>query len=333
MILIFVFTVTLPSISLEDATEYYFFLSNRYKDTYRYTGNRLEIKAKPETYQERPPYIFRNKLLFLYYGYVIRLKETFSPQYRLSFDIYPEEFFKKLYPLEGKIISFGIDLLRSSRRVYALEYELDLSRHNRCATRFTLKSDDGKLIDITDKRFKKEFFMLRNHVMHFDIISNRGDIALYINDQLISVGKSEDKVEGVYSLRKYQGSQFQMDNLKITDLRTGEEIIKEDFDKYTNFFDLKEWFYPHTSIFFIIMLFALAALGYAFDMCLIFLSRLFGSELLWMKFIISQVLALLAINRFCSLSIEPGVCVVFSIVAAKIIYIWIHFSKINTHAE
>ncbi len=334
LVLIFGFATTLRGIVLEDATEYYFFLANRYKDSYQYTGKYLEIKTEPKGYKEHPAYIFKNRLLFLYYGYTATLKKAFSAQYKLSFDVYPEQFFKKIYQLDGKIISFEIDLLRSPRGVYALEYELNLSERNICTARFIFRNNDGNIIDITDKKLQREFFIPYTYKMHFEIISDRNDIALYINSQLISRGQVAGEAgAGLFNLNKFPGSQFQMDNLIITDSRTGREVIREDFDKYVNFFDIKEWFFPHTRVFFIIMLFVLAAFGYAFDICLVFLSRLFGPELLWLKFIVPQVLALLAINRFCSLSIEPGLCVVFSIVAVKIIYTAVNLSKRNAQVE
>ncbi|MDD5355771.1 MAG: hypothetical protein PHY56_04505 [Candidatus Omnitrophica bacterium] len=334
MIPLSIVTLTLPSITLEDATEYYFFLANKYKDTYQYTGKRLEIKTEPRGYNERPLYIFRNRLLFLYYGYAVRLKEIFSPQFKLSFDIYPEQFFKKMYPLDGKIISFAIDLLRSQKGVYALEYKLDLSDHNRCTAVFTLKGVDEKIIDITDKNLEKDIFIPYIHKMHLEIVSHKNDIVLYINGRLISRGMIEGGARtGVFNFNKFPGSQFQMDNLEITDFSAEKEIIKDNFDKYVNFFDIKEWLFPHARVFFIIMLFALAGLGYAFDRCLILLSGLLGSEMLWLQFAVPQALFLFTFNRFCSLSIQPGLYAICSIVVAKVIYSGVNFLKMNSRAE
>ncbi|MDD5614261.1 MAG: hypothetical protein PHQ54_04225, partial [Candidatus Omnitrophica bacterium] len=147
---VFVITVTIsilaviwPGMVSQENTKYYFFLANRHKDTHRYTGENLEIQAASEGHQERPPYIFKNRLLFLYYWYMVRLRNEFSPQYKISFDIYPELFFLKLYPLEGKVIAFNIDLLCSHKGIYALEYELDLSDQNRFLSRFIFICYDG----------------------------------------------------------------------------------------------------------------------------------------------------------------------------------------------
>jgi len=307
--------------SFIDATKYYFFLAGRYKQTHQYTGGSLEIKALPESYRERPSYIFKNKLLFLYYGYTARLQKTFSPQYKVSFDVYPERFFKKIYQLDGKIISFEIEALRSANGVYSLEYKLDLSSRNACAAKFIFKSDDGKIINVTDEALKKEFFIPFIHKMRFEIVSGKGDISFYINHQLVSRALTgNDTRMGLFNLIKFPGSQFQMDNLIITDLNTLKDTAREDFNKSVNFFDAEDWFLPHQRIFFIIMLFALVMLGCVFDMCLAYMSELFRSETLWLEFIIPQALFLLTVNILCSLSLEPGFCAVFIILGAKLAY-------------
>jgi len=74
--------------------------------------------------------MFENRLLFLYYGYMVRLGRRFFSLYRVSFDIYPARVFKKIYALNGKIISFGIELLRSAEGAYRLDYKQDLSNEN-----------------------------------------------------------------------------------------------------------------------------------------------------------------------------------------------------------
>lgn len=326
--IIFIFTVILEDVPIIDAGEYYFFLANRHKDTYLYTSTNLDIKAEPEGYIKRPSYIFENKLLFLYYGYIVSLQKTFSPLNNLSFDIYPERIFKKMYSLDGKIISFSIDVLRSTRGIYTLEYKLDLSDKNRCTARFIFKNNEGKAFGVTEKILERKFSMPFIRKMHFEIVSRKNDIILYINKQFICKRLIEDNPEeGLFRLVKFSGSQFQLDNLKITDFKTGNNIIKEDFDKNINLFDIRDSFLSHQRAAFFIMLFMLFVSGYVFDLLALYLCRLFKSKALLLEFIIPQSLFLMVINYLCSLSFEPVFYVLFSIICAKMMYIKFYLFK------
>lgn len=321
---VFVFTAAFPDTSFTDTTRYYFFLANRHGDEYRYAGKSLDIQLEPKGYNDYPAYIFENKMLFLYYGYIVTARKAFSPKYNISFDVYPEKFFKKIYKLDGKIISFDIDILHSPAGTYSLWYKLDMSFQNTCEVKFLFKDNNGNISDVTDRAFKEKFLMPVTGRMHFEIVPGEEDIMLYINKRLVSKGSLGYGVDaGLFRMVKFPGSQFQMDNLKITDLITGADAVNENFNKSANLFDIRNWFFPHSKVSFVIIFFAIAALGYAFDLLL----GLFGSKMAWLEFMIPQAMLLLLGSHLCSFSIKPGLYAVLSIACAKAAYAGVCFLK------
>lgn len=321
---ILVFTAVFPDTSFTDTTRYYFFLANRHRDEYQYTGKSLDIRLEPEGYNNHPAYIFENKLLFLYYGYIVKVRKAFSHKYNLSFDVYPEKFFKKIYKLDGKIISFEIDILHSPAGVYSLWYKLDMSRQNTCEAKFLFRDNHGNISDMTDRAFKEKFLMPVTGRMRFEIVPGEEDIRFYINKRLVSKGSLGYGADaGLFRMVKFPGSQFQIDNMKIKDLITGADAVNENFNKSANLFDIKSLFFPHSKASFVVMFFAIVTLGYAFDLLL----ALFGSKMAWLEFMIPQALLLLLVSHLSSFSIKPGLYAVLSIACAKAAYAGVCFLK------
>jgi len=312
-------SVIFPDISEDDETQYYFFLAHRFQDAYLYTGDKLEIVSSPRGYKENPVHIFNNRLLFLYHGYVVRIKTAVPRDYELSFDVYPERFFKKLYSLDGKIISFGIDLSRSERGILALEYYLDLTGKNTSTVKFILKENGTSTLMLKNVDLRKEFSQNSFNRMRFKIICADKETSFYINDRKIA-GLITGDSEGVFNFIKYPGSQFQMDNLKIVDLNSGREAVNENFDKYPAFFDIAGLLFPHKKILFTGLFVALFFMGFILDLIFTYVERLYSFKFLWLGLVLPQALLLLSLNHLCSSFLSPGTCAVFAIAGAKIFY-------------
>lgn len=306
--------------SLIDTVKYYFFLANRHLDAYTYTGSKLKISDVPRGYIARPVYIFENKLLLLYYGYIVRMPGVFSTAYRVSFDIYPERVFKKIYPLDGKIIHFSIDILHSAEAVCSLEFKLDLSAGNKYIAKFISKDSEDRPIGNEYRIAEGEFSDPFIYKMHFEINSQKDTVTLYINKRLINkMSVNHTPEAGIFKMVKFAGSQFQLDNFTIIDFNTDSRIIEESFDKVVNLFNIEDIFFRRKIIAFIIGTSLLLIVGYAFDWVVLFLLRPSRAALL-LAFVIPQSLLLLSINRIFSLSIEEGLYIIISIICAKTAY-------------
>lgn len=315
--LLIILDLFFPRVSIDDETRYYFFLAGRFKNHYQYSGGPLEVRAEPKGYKERPTYIFNNRLVLLYYSYICRLSQV-PEQYVVSFDIFPERFFKKIYALDGKIISFRIDLLESEREIKSLDYYLDLTGKSRSSVKIISREKQGGVVDEKEVSLKTPVAPINR--MRFRIVAC-GGIKLYINDSLI-LDAPAASAKGIFNLTKFPGSQFQMDNLRLVDSITGKKLIDENFNKSVNIVEVEDLFFPNKDLFFIIMLSFLLILGFFFDFFIYQVLRSAWPRPYWLELIVPQGLVILAVNRLLSFSFTPVLCALFAILAAKVSYLF-----------